>query len=143
VAERWSEGERHRDAQVFEDERGRLTLVPFGVIPFAPTRAYVLSHLPPGGHRAGHACRSQQRFLTGISGVARVTLEDGTGARTVDLREGDTVHVPPMTWLGLEATGDHVAVLVFADGEYDPTDYISDRSELRHAATSASATSAA
>jgi quercetin dioxygenase-like cupin family protein len=115
---------------VFLDERGKLTLMPFGRLPFTPSRAYVLSEIPEHARRAGHASRSQHRFLIGISGRAELTLDDGARSSSVELRPGGTLHVPPCTWLELEALDRDVAVLVLADGEYDPADYVQDRDQL-------------
>ena len=129
-------------APVFSDPRGKLTLVDYGAIPFAVSRAYVLSELPDGALRAGHACRTQQRFMVGISGVASVTVDDGLRSRRIGLAGGDTLHVPPRTWIEIEAAGGGVVILVFADGAYDPGDYVSDRAELRTAALSSAAPSA-
>jgi WxcM-like protein len=129
-------------APVFSDRRGKLTLVDSGAIPFTVTRAYVLSELPDRVRRAGHACRTQHRFMVGISGVAWVTVDAGLRSQRIRLAGGDTIHVPPMTWLEIEAAGDGVVILVFADGPYDRGDYVSDRAELRRAALSSAAASA-
>lgn len=115
---------------MFSDERGKLTLVPLDSIPFEASRAYVLSELPRGGRRAGHACRTQHRFLVCVSGSVRVTLDDGREPQWLELGPGDTIHVPPAVWLELETLLVPAHVLVFADGEYDPDDYVSDRSQL-------------
>ncbi len=131
---------RRGQASVFGDHRGRLTLVPAGTIPFEVQRSFVLSELPAGARRAGHACRTQHRFLVGISGVAIATVDDGRDCRRLRLAGGDTIHVPPGTWLELEADGDGVVVLVFADGDYDPSDYVRDRAELSRADDAAAAT---
>jgi hypothetical protein len=129
-------------APVFTDPRGRLTLVENATIPFEAARAYVLSELPAGTRRAGHACRTQQRFLVGISGRAMLTVDDGRACERIRLGGGDTLHVPRLTWLEIEAQDDAVAILVFADAAHDPGDHIRDRAELRRAALSSAATSA-
>ena len=132
----------HGAAPVFTDPRGKLTLVESGAIPFEIARAYVLSELPSGVRRAGHACRTQQRFLVGISGLATLTVDDGRVCESVPIAGGDTLHVPALTWLEIEADCDGVVILVFADGPYDPGDYVRDRAELRAAALSSAAASA-
>jgi hypothetical protein len=129
-------------APVFGDKRGKLTLVPSEIVPFEIARSYVLSELPAGARRAGHACRTQHRFLVGISGVAMVTVDDGRASERARFTSGDTIHVPPGTWLEIEAQDDRVVVLVFADGDYDPSDYIPDRAELSRSMASSTAASA-
>jgi hypothetical protein len=79
--------------------------------------------------------------LVGISGVATVTIDDGRASERARFTSGDTIHVPPGTWLEIEAQDDRVVMLVFADGDYDPSDYIPDRAELsRSVASSTTAT---
>ncbi len=134
------EGTERSAASVFADERGKLTLVPLDQIPFAPGRAFVLSELSLGIARAGHACRTQHRFLVGISGQATVTVDDGFRSEREPLASGDTMHIPPATWIEITPNCEGVTILVFADGEYDPSDYMTDRYELPLAASTASVT---
>ncbi len=117
-------------APVFEDARGKLTLVEFDGLVFDPTRAYVLDAIPVGATRAGHASRTQHRLLWGISGRARVTLDDGHGSRVVQLAIADTLQILPGTWIEIEALEERTTVLVFADGGYDRSDIVTDRAQL-------------
>ena len=135
-----TEGTERSPARVFADERGKLTLVALNQIPFEPDRAFVLSELPLGTARAGHACRTQHRFLVGISGQATVTVDDGHKSEREPLGGGDTMHIPPATWIEITPNCEGVTILVFADGEYDPSDYMTDRYELPVAASTAPAT---
>jgi quercetin dioxygenase-like cupin family protein len=130
-------------APVFEDRRGKLTLVSFDSIPFTPARAYVLSDIPRGATRGGHASRTQNRMFVGLSGEAKVTLDDGRHSGSVKLRAGAMIHVPPGTWHQIEAIDSELAVLVFADGNYDRSDYVTDRAALPVTAATASQTAAA
>ncbi len=117
-------------APVFEEERGRLTLVEFNRLAFDPTRAYVIDAIPVGGTRAGHASRAQHRLLWGISGRALVTLDDGNDSRAVQLAVADTLQILPGTWLEIEALEERTAILVLADGNYDRSDIVTDRTQL-------------
>ena len=121
-------------ASVFTDPRGTLTLVPFEEIPFAPIRVYVLHSMPAGARRGGHACRVQRRLLVGLTGRCTVVLDDGRHSRRRSLGGGDMLLIEPGTWHEIETVDDAAAILVFADGAYDPTDYITDRSQVRLAA---------
>jgi mannose-6-phosphate isomerase-like protein (cupin superfamily) len=116
--------------RVFRDERGALTLADFDGLAFTPTRAYVLHDIPVGARRGGHAHRVQHRFLAVVSGTTRVVLDDGARTRTVEMRAGQSMYVPPGLWHELEALDDSLAVLVLASGAHDPDDYIRSRSEL-------------
>jgi quercetin dioxygenase-like cupin family protein len=126
---------------VYEDPRGSLTLVSFEQVPFVPERVYVLGDIPPGVRRAGHACRRQQRFLVSLSGHAAVTLDDGHTSERVEIARGDTLHLAPGTWHEIEAADATVGILVLADGPHDPADYVTDRSRLPIASTTAAPTS--
>jgi hypothetical protein len=128
---------------MFIDARGRLTPVSFDDVPFAPTRAYVIDRVPESARRAGHACRTQHRFLVVLTGAARVVVDDGLRSQRLQLGEGETLHVPPAVWLQIEAACDGVSILVLADGAYDRSDYVFDRSELPMVDRTASHTTAA
>ena len=121
---------------MFTDPRGKLTLVESGAIPFEIARAYVLSELPSGVRRAGHACRTQHRFLVGISG-----RRDGDGRRRARLRADPAAAATRSTsrrspGSRSRPTDDGVVILVFADGPHEPGDYVRDRAELRRPALS-------
>jgi dTDP-4-dehydrorhamnose 3,5-epimerase-like enzyme len=121
---------RSGSADVFEDARGRLTLVPWERLPFTPARGYVLSEIPAGALRAGHASRTQQRFLLCLAGLAALTLDDGRETEQRTLAAPQTLHIPPGTWLQIQALDDRLSVLVLADGPYDEDDYVHDRAKL-------------
>lgn len=115
---------------VFGDPRGKLTLVEAETVPFEVARSYVLSELSAGVPRAGHACRTQQRFLVGICGAATITIDDGARCEPTRLVGGQTLNIPPGVWHEIVAEDDGATILVFADGPHDPSDYVSDRAEL-------------
>lgn len=115
---------------MFEDARGRLTLIPWDEVPFTPVRGYVLSEIPLGACRGGHALRSQHRFLICLSGTAEVILDDGAQADQRTLAAPETLLVAPGTWLQLRALDERLSVLVLADGPYEPAEYVRERSGL-------------
>jgi quercetin dioxygenase-like cupin family protein len=115
---------------VFEEPRGKLTLLEAARIPFPVSRTYALHELPAGARRGGHACRTQHRLLVGLSGQTEVTLDDGRDVRTVVLAPGDTLLIVPGTWHELLVREDGAAILVFAEGDYDRGEYVTERSEL-------------
>ena len=117
-------------ASVFEDARGKLTVVEFEDLRFTPARAYVLNAIPLGAVRGGHASRAQARFLVMLSGHARMTLDDGHREERLELAPGDTLHVSAGVWHEIEATDENLAILVLAEGLYDRADYVSDRESL-------------
>jgi dTDP-4-dehydrorhamnose 3,5-epimerase-like enzyme len=115
---------------VFTDSRGTLTLVEAGQIPFVPRRTYLLHDMPPGAVRGGHGNREQNRLLVGISGRSAVTLDDGRRTREVSLLVGQSLLIEPSVWHEIEICEADTAILVFADGDFDPDDMFDDRSVL-------------
>ena len=129
---------------VFRDDRGALTLADFDDLAFAPARAFVLHDIPAGAHRAGHANRTQHRYLAVVAGCARVVVDDGGTIQTILMRAGESLHVPPGLWHELEALDDGLLVLVLASGPHDPADYLYAREKFPAlASTTAAQTSSA
>jgi dTDP-4-dehydrorhamnose 3,5-epimerase-like enzyme len=127
-------------ARVFRDERGALTLAELDRLPFPCRRVYVLHDVPVGTRRAGHASRTQHRYVVIARGRAALVLDDGHESKRLELMPGDGIHIPPRTWNELEALDDALVVLVCASGDYNPDDYIRDRAAMPTAATSAALT---
>ena len=130
MPERGPARSRRGELQVFEDERGALTLTEFDSLPFTPARAYVLHGIPRGARRGGHAHREQQRFLAVVSGRARIVLDDGVEAQSFEIGAGESLHVPSGVWHELEALDEELFVMVFASGPHDPGDYVRWREEV-------------
>jgi oxalate decarboxylase/phosphoglucose isomerase-like protein (cupin superfamily) len=123
-------GPARDELEVFRDERGALTLAELDRLPFIPARAYVLHAIPAGASRAGHAHRSQHRWLAVISGSVEFIEDDGRRAATFELGEGRSRHVPPGVWYELRALQADPVILVFASGAHDPSDYVRERSAM-------------
>ncbi len=128
-------------ARVFRDLRGALTLAELDRLPFACRRVFVLHDIPAGRTRAGHASRTQHRYVVIVRGRAALVLDDGHESMRLELMAGDGVHIPPYTWNELEALDDGLVVLVCASGDYDPGDYIRDRAAMSTAVSAAQTTS--
>jgi acetyltransferase-like isoleucine patch superfamily enzyme/dTDP-4-dehydrorhamnose 3,5-epimerase-like enzyme len=109
-----------------QEDRGRLS---FGEVenhlPFIPRRYFVISHVPLHEVRGHHAHRQQHQFLTCVSGLCHVVVDDGVERAEVVLSSPQVgMHIPPMIW-GLQYKYSSDAVLLaFASGNYDQTDYI-------------------
>jgi dTDP-4-dehydrorhamnose 3,5-epimerase-like enzyme len=123
-------------AQVFEDERGRLTLVEAEAVPFVVRRTYVLHDMPVGARRGGHANLTQSRLLVGLSGAPTINTDDGREQRTVTLEPGRRLLIGPRVWHEILIHHEHTTILVFAEGGYDPEDSVGDRPAAAAAAAS-------
>ncbi len=124
---------------MFPDDRGTLVLAELDGLPFAVGRVFVIRDIPPGARRAGHAARTQHRFLAVVSGGIVCELDDGRAAERYELATGDSLLAPPGTWLEVESREAGTCLLVAAEGPYDPDDYVYEREALA-ASVSASAT---
>jgi WxcM-like, C-terminal len=128
---------------VHRDDRGTLTLASAADVPFTPGRTYVLHDMPVGARRGSHASLTQRRFLVGIAGSSTVTMTDGNALdRSFQLGAGDTLLVGAGVWLEIEVEDPGTQILVFAEGDYTPADYVKDPSKLAAARCSASQTMA-
>ena len=143
MIEREPPGARRGSVSVFRDGRGVLTLTDLAALPFTPARAFVLHDVPAGARRGGHAHRVQHEFLVVIAGRARLVVDDGGGGEVVELGPGEAVHILPRVWHELEALGEGLSVLVFAEGPYDPGDYVSEPPTLAAASAAAAQTRSA
>ena len=120
------------DAQVFADERGKLSFGELGNgLPFAPARYFLVYDVPAGQSRGGHAHRSCEQYMIAVSGTIRVTLDNGQSRSEHVLDRPDLgLHVPAWTWGEQHYVGGDARLLVLASEPYDPADYIGDYQEF-------------
>jgi acetyltransferase-like isoleucine patch superfamily enzyme len=117
----------------FEDLRGNLAPLEFERnLPFRPKRSFLVFDVPTNKVRGEHAHHRCHQFLIAAHGELSVVVDDGQGAREVQL---DTpalgLHIPPMIW-GIQYKFSADAVLmVMASEAYDADDYIRSYSEFR------------
>lgn len=108
----------------FSDDRGCLYPLEFDKVPFAPKRLFVVSDVPKGKARGGHAHYQTEQFLICLAGEIDVTLDDGKEETKVSLSPVQGVHVPAMVWDSqVFKTGKDI-LLVLASTEYNKDDYI-------------------
>jgi UDP-2-acetamido-3-amino-2,3-dideoxy-glucuronate N-acetyltransferase len=112
----------------FRQPTGRLTVGEFDAdLPFAPTRVFMLTGVPPDASRAGHAQREGTQVLISVTGTCHVDTHSGPTRRSFRLSDPtQALLVPPRTWLVCHQFSAGAAVLVLASNRYDPADQISD-----------------
>ena len=100
-------------------------------VPFRFPRLFFMHGLKAGMRRGDHAHRAQHQFLIAMHGRFDVTWVHAGGSGKITLadpRQG--LHVPPLTWIALEALVDDAICLVLASDIYDEADYIRNRAEF-------------
>jgi hypothetical protein len=112
--------------------RGELVVGQAGEnIPFSFPRIFMLCGMPLGGRRGNHAHRRQHQMLIAAAGEFRIVTRDGKGEETFMLESPAlALHVPPLTWVTIEAMSHGATCLVLASAEFDEADYIRDPGEF-------------
>jgi hypothetical protein len=112
-------GLQQRRVRMIRDRRGTLRIFEQGSsIPFALKRCFVISDVPKGQKRAGHAV-SCDEFMVMLMGSCRLTFVDGRKTSSVKLssrREG--VLVRKGVWLSLDRFSADAHLLVCASGKH-------------------------
>ena len=108
----------------FSDDRGVLNPLTFDDWGFIPARAFVV-RAPQGAVRGGHAHRRVRQVLFRASGVIQVELrqEDARAQLTLD-DEHPAVLLEAGIWAQQTYVAPESVLVVFADGPYDPAEYI-------------------
>ena len=108
------------------DHRGSLSFGEFGrSIPFVPKRYFLVSDVPAGELRGGHAHATCEELLLCLGGSVAVAVDDGTVREEIVLDGPDlALHLPSRVW-GVQYKYSPGAVLLcFASHYFDPVDYI-------------------
>ena len=113
---------------VVEDLRGSLTFAQTdGLLPFVPSRFFVVYGVPSRDVRGEHAHRNCHQLLIAASGTLAVVVDDGTERVEVALADPSVaLHIPPMVWATEYKYSGDASLLVFASEHYDEDDYIRD-----------------
>ena len=110
---------------MFTDARGSLGVAEFpGLVKFPVARMFWIADVPADASRGGHAHKACHQYMICLSGRIGMDVYDGQKERSLVLKAGQAVHVPP----GIYATerfdvpGSMLAVL--CDLPYDRDDYL-------------------
>lgn len=106
------------------DRRGKLKVFELGsALPFTPVRCFVISDVPEGETRGGHAV-SCDEFLVVLRGECRLSAVRAEGQKQYPLSEQTGgIFVPSGTWFELNCFTAGTIVAVFADKPYAETSY--------------------
>ena len=108
----------------FSDDRGDLHPLDFDRLPFFPKRLFVVSNVPKGETRGGHAHFKTRQFLICLEGEIEVILDDGKTKSSITLTPTEGVYVPELVWDSQVFKTDKDILLVLASTHYDRSDYI-------------------
>jgi UDP-2-acetamido-3-amino-2,3-dideoxy-glucuronate N-acetyltransferase len=109
----------------FSDERGLLSVLEEGTIPFRVSRIFFVYDVPNRLVRGEHAHVECHQLLICTSGALRVHLDSGRTRRDISLSSPTYgVHIPPMTWASQYQFTPGTVLAVLASHPYDPDDYI-------------------
>jgi acetyltransferase-like isoleucine patch superfamily enzyme len=114
------------------DMRGSLAALEFGVLPFAPARAFTVFGVPSTGVRGEHAHRICHQLLVCVHGSLSVLVDDGRDRGEVVLDDpGVGLYLPPLIWGSQFGYSEDAVLVVLASHPYDASDYIRDYEEFR------------
>lgn len=113
------------------DNIGRLTPIEFKELPLTPVRAFVVTNVPAGAARGGHAHLKTQQYLYCVEGLIKVLLNDGTTNNEFLLEKGQGVLVKEMVWDSQIFLSGKDTLLVFCSTEYNREDYITDFEDFK------------
>lgn len=115
------------DLPKVKDERGNLTFVEKGNIPFEMKRVYWIYDVPGGQERGGHAFERQQEVIVALSGSFSVKVNDGKQNATYNLnRSYYGLYIPNGLWRHMEDFSTNAVAFVIASTCYDEDDYVRD-----------------
>jgi hypothetical protein len=116
---------------------GALTVVlGDGGGPVAPRRGFLLTDVPPGAVRGGHAHRRSRQLVVVAAGEVDAIVSDGASEAAVRLVAGGAaLAVAPLVWLTLSGFTPGAAVLVLGTEPHDDAEFVRSLDELRRLRT--------
>lgn len=112
-------------ASAFEDERGTLSVVDSGVLPFEVRRVFYIHSIPQRAVRGGHAHLRTDLAISCLAGGCTVMVGaiGSEEAFTLDSPQ-DILIVQAGEWHELRSFKEGTVVLALASEPFDPEDYV-------------------
>jgi len=105
------------------EERGSLTSLEFGELPFTPVRIFWISQVPAQITRGNHFHKSCNQILICANGEITISTIDKTGSkRFFSLSSNDGLVLPKFHYVEMVFHGLESKLLVLADQPYDRSD---------------------
>lgn len=119
------EGCTYVDSRTVVDERGALTFVEKGVLPFKIERIFWITSVPEGKTRGGHAHKTCIEAVFAANGSFDITIDDGSCRFTAHIEDGvKGIIVPAGAWCELFNFTPGSVCIVAASERYDPQGYV-------------------
>ncbi len=101
--------------------------IEFSTLPFQPRRTFVVTDVPPGTTRGGHAHARGQQLLVCVAGAVRVELRSGTAPETVTLDRADRgLLLEAGVWAAQTYEEAGTVLLVLASEPFADVSYLND-----------------
>jgi dTDP-4-dehydrorhamnose 3,5-epimerase-like enzyme len=126
---------RFIDIPAHGDTRGKLSVAELGgALPFPVRRVYWIYGTQPGVSRGFHAHKQLRQLCVCVAGSVRILLFDGRREESIVLdSSAKGLLIGPGLWREMHEFSPDCVLMVFADAEYDETDYMRDREQfIRH-----------
>src|SRR5688572_21240471 len=120
------------DLHEHSDERGRMRIVEVdeGGLPFVPVRSFIVSDVPTGKSRAGHAVSCDELLIV-AQGSCLITARTKAGLEEHRLTpEIGGVHLRPGTWLILSEFEPGTILVTYASERYADTRFFAEYVDL-------------
>jgi len=113
------------------DERGSLVAIENNKnLPFEIKRIYYIYDVPQGLERGFHSHRDLEQVLIAVNGSVKIRVKDGKNEEIYELKKPDEgLFIGNMIWREMFDFSDKAVLLVLANHEYNPDDYIKDYKE--------------
>lgn len=117
-------------AKTVTDDRGALTFVEKGVLPFVVERIFWITSVPEGKSRGSHAHKTCIEAVFAAVGAFDITIDDALNAVTVHVVAGGPgIIVPAGAWCELRNFTAGCVCMVAASQSYDSKGYVSSYDE--------------
>ena len=124
-----------------DDERGTLTALEGGAIPFPVRRIFYMHRVPWKRERGSHAHRYTRQCLIPVAGAFAIDAWDAATTATYVLDDPNRgLYLPVMTWVRLYDFQRATVALVLCDTVYNPAHVVRDPDEYERLAREASPT---
>jgi|TARA_R110000824_G_scaffold88285_1_gene217140 dTDP-4-dehydrorhamnose 3,5-epimerase-like enzyme len=110
--------------------KGNLATAEFKDLPFFPKRFFIVSNVPAGEIRGGHAHRKDEQLLLCHQGKIIIKNENKKETKTYELTPNTAVLLEKLTWSTQTYVEEDSILISFCSEEFNENEYIRDRDEF-------------